>query len=374
MIRNDKLLLLVLAIFVVGFCWACDEDDDKTITKTDGDLDQDNVQESVWCDPPNLLCWQNPSAPDKLNWDAAKSYCENLVWANHNDWRLPTIDELRTLVIGCAATGKDGSCGVVETCAKSVSPCFGETCSGCTKNSGGDGGCYRPTALEGPCESRWSVTAVEDVSTDAWTVDFSQAKITREAKTGSVGIRCVRTYVVEEEFEEEESEGGDGDGENDGDLDAVETTDTATDGDSEAPGDNDSSQTCVPNSLQCSGDWVQICSGSGAGWGNHTNCAAEGKICQGGACVNSSSKCGCVKNGDDFSPNPSGTTFSYQGCSSWPDADKCSGFLSVYCEEECAGTSGMACYDNCHNEFGNQQFDNGSSFTLGDCTITIHCP
>ncbi len=40
----------------------------------------------------------------RLNWDNAKKECRNSKLANFNDWRLPTIDELKTLMI----QGKSG--------------------------------------------------------------------------------------------------------------------------------------------------------------------------------------------------------------------------------------------------------------------------
>jgi hypothetical protein len=32
-----------------------------------------------------------------INWHNAKLYCENIILSEHNDWRMPTIDELKTL-------------------------------------------------------------------------------------------------------------------------------------------------------------------------------------------------------------------------------------------------------------------------------------
>ena len=42
------------------------------------------------------LMWQQDEA--YMNWESALSYCENLELAGYNDWRLPNINELQSLV------------------------------------------------------------------------------------------------------------------------------------------------------------------------------------------------------------------------------------------------------------------------------------
>jgi len=44
------------------------------------------------------LEWQDDSIGDKMNWIAAIDYCEGLTLGGHNDWRLPNINELISLV------------------------------------------------------------------------------------------------------------------------------------------------------------------------------------------------------------------------------------------------------------------------------------
>ncbi len=44
------------------------------------------------------LMWQQESAPDSYIWQEALSYCENLTLAGYDDWRLPNINELQSLV------------------------------------------------------------------------------------------------------------------------------------------------------------------------------------------------------------------------------------------------------------------------------------
>jgi len=44
------------------------------------------------------LMWQQDTAPDTYNWQDALDYCETLTLASHNDWRLPNVNELHSIV------------------------------------------------------------------------------------------------------------------------------------------------------------------------------------------------------------------------------------------------------------------------------------
>jgi hypothetical protein len=44
------------------------------------------------------LMWQQGNGPLHGSWEEGLAYCENLYLAGHNDWRLPTINEMRTIV------------------------------------------------------------------------------------------------------------------------------------------------------------------------------------------------------------------------------------------------------------------------------------
>lgn len=62
-------------------------------------------------DPATGLCWQRLGSPHPLDWPGAHDYCARLAsgrFAGRMGWRLPTIDELCTIV--ARAEGADGYC------------------------------------------------------------------------------------------------------------------------------------------------------------------------------------------------------------------------------------------------------------------------
>jgi len=93
----------------------------------------------TWVDPDTGIEWQRPVFPDHeehfANWLDAKAYCDGLVWGDppRDDWRLPTISELRTLVRGCPGTMTGGSCAYTDACRED---CWEGDCWGCDQWKG----------------------------------------------------------------------------------------------------------------------------------------------------------------------------------------------------------------------------------------------
>jgi len=44
------------------------------------------------------LEWQDDAITDKMEWQEAIDYCESLELAGYTDWRLPNINELKTII------------------------------------------------------------------------------------------------------------------------------------------------------------------------------------------------------------------------------------------------------------------------------------
>jgi len=184
--------------------------DSDTDTDTDTDTDSDTESESetesateppfcvgagVWFDAVTGLCWQDPPATSELPWAAAIAHCEALVLEGYDDWRLPSISELRSLILDCPSTVTGGVCGVTDSCTE-ISCWSAPTCSSwCTEGAGpGLAGCYWPAVLEGSCED-WYWSSSEVSTTEAWVIAFAVASIGNWGKGNDVGIRCVREEI-----------------------------------------------------------------------------------------------------------------------------------------------------------------------------------
>jgi len=109
------------------------------------------------------LEWQKKSSLQPYNWQNALAYCENLALNSHNDWRLPNIRELKSLV---------------------------------------DYSKYYPAIAPGiPCQSSiyWSATSVaSDTQTSAWSVFFGNGDDIWKIKSMSFNVRCVRAGLSQQ--------------------------------------------------------------------------------------------------------------------------------------------------------------------------------
>lgn len=76
----------------------------------DGLTVQDNNTKLVWQQDPDIDGDGDIDAADKLTWTQAQTYCDSLDFAGHDDWRLPAIKELYSLIdfSGFDASGYEG--------------------------------------------------------------------------------------------------------------------------------------------------------------------------------------------------------------------------------------------------------------------------
>lgn len=79
---------MVLIALVSMFCllWSDLVYADQCVDNGDGNL----------MDHGSGLMWQKTTF-GPMNWDEAINYASSLSWGGHDDWRIPTIDELRRL-------------------------------------------------------------------------------------------------------------------------------------------------------------------------------------------------------------------------------------------------------------------------------------
>lgn len=145
----------------------------------------------AWNDTSTCLMWQDPLFVDRRAWADAAAACETLDLAGYDDWRLPTLDELRTLARGCPATATGGACAVTDDCLESS--CWSDVCQGCAELSGSvPSGCYRLWTLTGDCMTTWTSSVVPDMPDQVWTVGFAGCHVLYYPKTMDINTRCVR--------------------------------------------------------------------------------------------------------------------------------------------------------------------------------------
>lgn len=145
------------------------------------------------------LTW-SAKASSSMTWDNAKSYCDSYSEDGLSGWHLPTIDELRTLLIN--ADSVKNNCQVSETnnCL-SYADCW--SCSTCTQtgtqSSSGTGCSDWGTSYSDGRYSKfgeigyfWSSSTTSDHADDAWYVLFYYGIMNGSNKTSNYDVRCVR--------------------------------------------------------------------------------------------------------------------------------------------------------------------------------------
>ena len=134
-----------------------------------------------------------------IDLEKARSYCEDLVLGGFTDWRVPTISELRTLIIGCPNTAPDGVCPVDDACA-GTEECrekLKEKDCACKAHKGpGEKGSYWKKGVwkynGGKYDLFWSRSLISGPYEEAWGVLFSEGIVTTVDVSGRYYVRCVR--------------------------------------------------------------------------------------------------------------------------------------------------------------------------------------
>jgi len=111
--------------------------------------------------------WQKEDDNAIRGWDTASAYCDNLTLGGYTDWRMPTINELMS-IIDYSGTG------------------------GAAINS-----TYFPHTIHWSMSQYWSVTASPNNAGNAWDVVFDNGSIQGAAPNGSVyGASKTSTYYI----------------------------------------------------------------------------------------------------------------------------------------------------------------------------------
>lgn len=147
---------------------------------------------STVIDPVSGLTWEMGTNLS-VAFATAKTYCDELTLGGHDDWRLPTIDELRTLISGCPATMTGGACAIHDNCHDAS--CISSACNGCPAGQGpGENGLYLAAGLTTTLDTHyWSATTLTLPETPAFVVEFNTGKIGNAVTTVTwKAVRCVR--------------------------------------------------------------------------------------------------------------------------------------------------------------------------------------
>ena len=170
------------------------------------------------------LVWTQGQEPS-LDASQAQTHCENLTLGGYEDWRLPMIEELRSLAVGCpnlpsasSYAGEDGPppdhaepgacCEVADDNCLSIS-CLStnnlEKFCACYRTPGWDEGCYLEADIwQGGCDTAFrSASEVGDMSGHHWVLHYGDPDTrTRTGWDGpqiapvpddqALSVRCVR--------------------------------------------------------------------------------------------------------------------------------------------------------------------------------------
>ena len=162
-----------------------------------------NLPEDVWTDPDSGLIWQVwPKGDARFNYYTAIEHCDELIYGGYDDWRLPTISELRSVIRGCPSTQTGGECGVTDTC--NSMDCWDDKCYyGCELQNGpSEGGFYWPDGFSVAEKYFYnpyylSSTELSDPESDfpndhSWCIVFENAVFHTARNTSANTARCVR--------------------------------------------------------------------------------------------------------------------------------------------------------------------------------------
>jgi len=96
--KNILISIFVIAIIVVALMFIFPQQKTGNVTNEDIKI-KDCGEGTVFYEGENL-CWQKSTKPEPAtNWQDASDYCANLELGRKTDWRLPELDELKSLVV-----------------------------------------------------------------------------------------------------------------------------------------------------------------------------------------------------------------------------------------------------------------------------------
>ncbi|HTU58623.1 MAG TPA: DUF1566 domain-containing protein [Polyangiales bacterium] len=173
-----------------GQCSAHDAEppcDKQTCQSCDETTDSCTASLLQYVDAQAQLVW-TIAAPQ--TWPAASAHCQSLQTCELDDWQLPSIDLLRSVIRGCPATQTGGACRVNDSC---LADRCEDGCAGCAAGTGPSTGWYLPAeVVGGSIDVFWSTAVASDHADMAWSLDASSGAIIKQLKTATAATLCVR--------------------------------------------------------------------------------------------------------------------------------------------------------------------------------------
>ena len=146
------------------------------------------------------LMWSSISA-EGMDWSSAIDYCKGLNENEYEHWRLPNINDLRTLITNCEGSqaikeGEEGGKCKVSAPDNLTSDDRDEDNCKCEEK---DDGSY--SILGDGSIWLWSSSALKGDKDFAWSINFGEANIKIRDKSDNSFVRCVRSEPYEPETE-----------------------------------------------------------------------------------------------------------------------------------------------------------------------------
>lgn len=137
----------------------------------------------------NSLMWYLDT-PREKNYEDANNYCNNLKAKGYSDWHLPSLNELRTIFVGCEQVKDPSFCDLenfVESALKG-------NCS-CERKNKTDSDCYRNSVFKTKqCSQYWTKTMLEKSCKEncPFLIDFTKGSIVAASPLNKYNFFCVR--------------------------------------------------------------------------------------------------------------------------------------------------------------------------------------
>lgn len=190
-----KRAMIVGGLSILLGAFGCDSDAQGESDAGVNSAQDYESQHTVYSDPKSGLFWLDPPAETNLSWQDAIDFCDQLTLDDKDDWRLPTLDELRSLIRGCPDTESDGRCQLWDGSGYDDLKSDANTpCNGCEKNEGphSDTNGYYGSELGGLSSYYWSSSEDAYRSGYAWNVFFVEGAITSQQADRLFQVRCCR--------------------------------------------------------------------------------------------------------------------------------------------------------------------------------------